>query len=305
MTAANDSEELEALFDSIVAESSENKVPSAGADVSSNSDSEELQALFDSTVAVSSEIKAAASEAPPPSTSDSEELQALFDSTVAQFSENPPAAGSTDAHSTSTLIPDEAYMRIGNLTRDLHETLHQLGYSETLNKIAHSDFPEAREQLAYIANLTEQAANRTMNAVEKVQPLQDAIESQSQKLDARWKLLFDNQSSAEELKRLSADTRSFLFGVPLQAQKSNTQLIEIMMAQEFQDLTGQVIKKIIALAQKIEQEMLQLLVATLPSDKSPVFESELLNAPITHPAGSPSGAAPQEQVDDLLESLGF
>lgn len=273
MTAANDSEELEALFDSIVAESSENKAPSADADVSSNSDSEELQALFDGA--------------------------------VAQFSENTPPTPDTDIHSVSALIPDEVYVRIGNLTRDLHETLHQLGYSDTLSKIAHSDFPEAREQLAYIASLTEQAANRTMNAVEKVQPLQDAIESQSQKLDARWKLLFDNQSGVEELQRLSADTRSFLFGVPLQAQKSNTQLIEIMMAQEFQDLTGQVIKKIIALAQKIEQEMLQLLVATMPADKCAALESEQLNAPIANPAGSPNGATPQKQVDDLLESLGF
>jgi len=240
-------------------------------------------------------------------TNDSLELEALFDSIVAESAEGsaPTAAAAALVEMEGRGISGDMYSRIGNLTRQLYDTLHQLGYSDALEKVAQQDIPDARERLVYIATMSEQAATRTLNAVEKIQPIQVAMESQSQDLHSRWEMLFDNRLSVEEFKHLAVDTRSFCLGVPVQARKTNVQLLEIMMAQDFQDLTGQVIKKIVAMAQNMEQEMLQLLVAAMPAEKKAGIESELLNGPVINPAGRDDVVTSQAQVDDLLESLGF
>jgi len=241
---------------------------------------------------------------------DSIELEALFDSIVAESAEGnvPPAHATvpaTAAEMEEDGISGDMYTRIGNLTRQLYDTLRQLGYSDALEKVAQKDIPDARERLAYIATLSEQAATRALNAVERIQPIQDALESQSRELHRRWEMLYDNRLSVEEFKQLAMETRSFCLGVPVQARKTNAQLLEIMMAQDFQDLTGQVIKKIVAMAQKMEQEMLQILVAAIPAEKRAGIESELLNGPVINPAGRDDVVTSQAQVDDLLESLGF
>ncbi len=242
---------------------------------------------------------------------DSYELEALFDSIVAgnagastpPIGVPPPPA--TQAESGKEAMPDDMYSRIGHLTRQLYDTLQQLGYSDTLKKVAQIDIPDARERLAYIATMSEQAAIRALNAVEKIQPIQDTLENESKKLSQRWDMLYDNRLSVEEFKQMAEDTREFMRGIPALTRKTNAQLLEIMMAQDFQDLTGQVIKKTVAMAQKMEQEMLQLLVAAAPVEKKASLEPYLLNGPIINPTGRDDVATSQAQVDELLENLGF
>jgi len=241
---------------------------------------------------------------------DSYELEALFDSIVAGStgaSALPVGAGApaTQAETGKEIMPGDMYSRIGQLTRQLYDTLQQLGYSDTLEKVAQIDIPDARERLAYIAAMSEQAATRALNAVEKIQPIQDALESESKKLTRRWDMLYDNQLSIEEFKQLAGDTREFIQEIPTSTRETHTQLLEIMMAQDFQDLTGQVIKKTVAMAQKMEQEMLRLLVAAIPMEKKSNLEFDLLNGPVINPAGRDDVAASQAQVDELLENLGF
>jgi chemotaxis protein CheZ len=78
-----------------------------------------------------------------------------------------------------------------------------------------------------------------------------------------------------------------------------------MMAQDFQDLTGQVIKKVTELANGIEQQLVQLLLDYAPPDVRRDAGAGLLNGPQINPEGNPDVLAGQEQVDDLLDSLGF
>lgn len=232
---------------------------------------------------------------------DSEELEALFDSIAAECSGQTVTAPAK--------IPEAAggdmYSRIGQLTRQLYDTLQQLGYSEALEKVAQHDIPDARERLAYVATMSEQAATRTLNAVEKIQPIQDALENEAKKLAFRWELLYGNRLDVEEFKHLAGETYELLCDIPARAKRSNAQLLEIMMAQDFQDLTGQVIKKIVAMAQKMEQEMLELLLASIPEAKKSELEPDRLNGPVINPAGRDDVATSQAQVDELLESLGF
>jgi chemotaxis protein CheZ len=141
--------------------------------------------------------------------------------------------------------------------------------------------------------------------VEKIQPIQDALESTSQRLDSRWDSLYENRLSVDEFKRLSADTRDFMEEFSARTRKTNALLLEIMLAQGFQDLTGQVIKKIFELARMMEQELLQLLVDAIPPEKRAALGADFLNGPVINPAGRDDVAANQAQVDELLESLGF
>ena len=99
--------------------------------------------------------------------------------------------------------------------------------------------------------------------------------------------------------------RSYLADVPSRTEATNAQLMEIILAQDFQDLTGQVIKKVLEAAQNLESQLLSLLIATTPEDKRQAVAPGLLNGPVVNASGRSDVVTSQEQVDDLLESLGF
>ena len=243
---------------------------------------------------------------------DSEDLEALFDSII-MASSTPPAVPETlsdnsapAAAADQTIVPgDESlFSQIGHLTRKLHDTLRELGYDKKLAETVDA-IPDTRERLAYIATMTQQAAERALTATEVAQPIQEKLEAGAMGLSSKWQRLFDNQLSLEEFKQLAEETRSYLKEVPSQTKATNAQLMEIMMAQDFQDLTGQVIKKVIDMAQQMERDMLQLLLATTPAEKKTEMDASLLNGPVINAKGRTDVVTSQVQVDELLESLGF
>ncbi|HEX8964640.1 MAG TPA: protein phosphatase CheZ [Rhodocyclaceae bacterium] len=262
-------------------------------------DSEDLQALFDTI--------AATPPAPPPppapaskaadGSGDSDELQALFDSVSDQVAA-PAAAGDEGS-------PQEAaFNKIGHMARQLHDSLRQLGYDKMLQDSANR-MPDTRERLTYIAQMTEQAASRVLNATDVAKPLQDALLAESEALGARWERMFANQLSVDEFKALAADSRAFFAGAPAKIKGTNAQLTEIMMAQDFQDLTGQVIKKVVEMVQGLEGQLLKVLIEVMPEDRRAAAPEGLMNGPVVNAAGRSDVVTSQAQVDDLLESLGF
>jgi chemotaxis protein CheZ len=283
-------------------------------------DSEDLQALFDS-IAGQPPARAPAPQRAPAvievvggtaATGDSPDLEALFDSVAEQVSQSAKPAATADAvapradevQKESTSPGDNVFQRIGHMTRQLHDTLHQLGYDRALEEAAKA-MPDARQRLAYIAQLTEQAASRVLNATDVARPIQDKLQAQATALSGRWDRLMGGDLSVEEFKVLAGDTRAYLGDVPRQTAATNEQLMEIMMAQDFQDLTGQVIKKIVDLAQNMETELLQVLIEAMPQEMRAEAPSALMNGPAMNAAGRTDVVNSQEQVDDLLESLGF
>ena len=235
---------------------------------------------------------------------DSEDLQALFDSIVMDQSAHTGAAAPKPEMNAETQPPDSVMRRVGYLTRTLHDALRELGYDRLLEKTAAS-IPDARDRLDYVVRMTEQAAVRALNAIEAAQPIQDRLGADAERLSAQWQKLFDRQLSVGEFKALVDGTRSFLTSVPEQTRATNAQLLEIMMAQDFQDLTGQVIKKITKLAQDLEQELVHLLVDLVPVSVRSEINSGLLNGPVVKAVAGSEVVTSQNQVDDLLASLGF
>lgn len=287
-------------------------------------DNEELQALFDSI--------ASASDAPAPEpavvpvspavaqavaaaggSGDSDELQALFDSMSGGTQASAPSSDDTvnikaAVAAASTMSAEErqqqAFVQIGQLTRLLHDTIRQLGYDRMLEETAEK-LPDARQRLSYISQMTEQAASRVLNATDIAKPIQDRIEEQSAELGVRWSRLYNKELSVDQFKQLAGDTRKFLEQSAHDSKVVNEQLLEIMMAQDFQDLTGQVIKKIVEMATTMENGLLKVLIDIMPESKRVAAEDGLLNGPVVSAEGREDVVTSQEQVDDLLDSLGF
>lgn len=242
---------------------------------------------------------------------DTEDLEALFDSIAmasapsAAAAPAPAAAAATAEVETAGMSNNEkVYSQLGHMTRSLHDTLRELGYDKALETAAAS-IPDARDRLNYIATMTEQAAERALNATEVARPIQDKLASDASSLSQQWQLMFDKQLDLDKFKDLATQTRTYLDAVPGHARATNAQLTEIMMAQDFQDLTGQVIKKVIELAQQIEQQMVKLLVETIPPARMSEVNAGLLNGPVVNAQGRADVVTSQEQVDELLDSLGF
>jgi len=242
---------------------------------------------------------------------DSDELEALFDSIVQGNFEQPAAVADSTQQQEATprqAEPAEGegglHARLGHLTRTLHDTLRELGYDQALEQ-AVGKIPDARQRLDYISELTEQAAVKTLNAVEEAKPMQHKLESGAAALSERWQALFERQLDVPQFKELVLQTRDYLREVPASTQATSAQLMDIVMAQDYQDLTGQVLKRLAETVQQLENQLIGLLIESLPEDKRKAMDSGLLNGPVISAEGRSDIVTSQEQVDDLLESLGF
>jgi len=283
-----DSDDLQALFDSIAGTPAEKpKLEVVEAKANDGADSDDLQDLFD---AVASEFEAAHEPASAPAPSVASDTASVVEAMTAE------AEHSCDA----------VYQKIGQMTRRVHNALSELGYDQALHDAAEV-MPDARQRLNYIAQMTEQAASKVLNATDIAKPMQDRIERGAGDLAAQWDKLFANQLSPDEFKALAQNTRAFLGAAVEDSRATNAQLTEIMMAQDFQDLTGQVIKRVVEMAQMVESQLLNVLIETAPEDKKPVRSKDegLMNGPVVSSEGRDDVVTSQEQVDDLLESLGF
>lgn len=201
-----------------------------------------------------------------------------------------------------TEAPDLIY-RIAQLTRMLRESMRELGLDQAIKEAADA-IPDARDRLDYVARMTEQAANRVLNAAEGMQPLQSSMQREARSLDGRWQSWFDQPVELDQARELVDDTRALLKDVPVKTQQSQDALMEIIMAQDFQDLTGQVITRMLGVIEAIETELVQVLIDNVPQEKREEASS-LLNGPQVNAEGRPDVVTNQDQVDDLLASLGF
>ena len=200
---------------------------------------------------------------------------------------------------------EEVLSRVGHMTRTLHDSLRGLGLDKLVEKAA-SDIPDARDRLDYVARLSEQAARRVLDATDTASPLQDAVESRSADMRAAWQALLENQAAGEaDWRALAERTVAAMAETERAAASTRAELMNIMLAQDFQDLTGQVIGKITSIAQDLEKQLVQVLIDFAPSEIKRDLDNSLLNGPQIKPEGDAEVVANQGQVDDLLDSLGF
>lgn len=199
------------------------------------------------------------------------------------------------------LAPDgEVHQKIGALTRQLHDALKELGYADQLRGTV-GELPDAQSRLSYIARLTGEAAEKVLTRVEHAKTQNDHLAAESRRMVTS--LVKDPVAAVAK-----GEIMNFLTDVEKITKVSDEHLTEIMMAQDFHDLTGQVIARVVALAATIEQQLVQLVIQTAPPNAVvPPIEPprEHLAGPVVNPEETPDVVTDQSQVDDLLASLGF
>jgi chemotaxis protein CheZ len=222
-----------------------------------------------------------------------------------QLNDAPSAVSMASAMSDSE---ENIRQRIGQLTRTLHTALRELGYERELMD-ARDNLPDARDRLAYIARVTGEAAEKVLNAVDRARTVQQELTEQAGSLRRRWQAVgsyaAEGKGCTPAGKQLIDETCEFFSGVGGQADRTNVILTDIMMAQDFHDLTGQVIRRVVTLAHTLEEQLVKLLIEATPPELRPKFEAVNLDGPVVAPEGREDVVADQKGVDDLLASLGF
>ena len=205
-------------------------------------------------------------------------------------------------------VPQDVYRIIGLLTRQLHDSLNELGYADQLRGTV-DKLPDAKSRLSYISRLTGEAAEKVLTRVELAKSV-------------HYSLAAEARAITETVRRdpvkavASGAVLNFVDFVQNSNNAIDQHLTEIMMAQDFHDLTGQVIARVVDLATTIEEQLVQLLIQTAPqpvlSDagiapprSAPPEDPEDLAGPVVNAEGRNDVVTDQSQVDDLLASLGF
>lgn len=205
--------------------------------------------------------------------------------------------------SSSDPAPANVHYKIGVLTRQLHNSLNELGFADRLRG-SMGELPDAQSRLSYIARLTGDAADKVLSQVEVTQAQQDALAERTRSM--RAELIEDPVATVAKGRFMN-----YLQEVEASTQQTGSHLTEIMMAQDFHDLTGQVIARVVALAADLESQLLELLIQTSQATSdtpalAPAQPSQSkLAGPVVDPDKTPDVVTSQSQVDDLLASLGF
>jgi chemotaxis protein CheZ len=193
------------------------------------------------------------------------------------------------------------FLQLGTITRLLHDSLRQLGVMPKL-QVASEGLPDARSRLLYVANKTAEAATKVLNLVDQAKAEQAAM-AQATRDMAR-------AITADPVKAVaSGAVFNFVQDIEERTARIDTHLTDIMLAQDFHDLTSQVVAKVVKLAGELEDSLVKLLVQVVPEEHREKVDTNTLHSALQGPVVNPEGRTDvvnnQGEVDDLLASLGF
>ena len=225
---------------------------------------------------------------------------------------------STNSQLTRASVDDEKLLeRIGKIARLLHNNICELGDDKDKRlQETNKQIIDIHERLSYVLTKTQSAAETTLSAIENIKPIQSNLSVNATLLTQEWQELIKLENSSYSNKNLAkfsnllSKTVSYLEDVPKQTEIANDYLLTVILAQDFQDLTSQVIKKISHLLLLIESELIQVLldnsISTNPTTKiNKSTPSNLLNGPTVNPQKDPEVISNQTEVDNFLASLGY
>lgn len=213
------------------------------------------------------------------------------------------------------------YHEVGKLTRELHNAIvnfqldPRMPHAQELSQIA-----DATERLNYVVTMTEKAANRTMDLVEQSAPLVNDLSDEAQSLSVEWGRFMRREISADGFRELAKRVELFLARSERDGAKLSGHLNDILLAQDYQDLTGQVIKRVTQLVTEVESNLLKLVLMAsqvdrfagiqhdheaLRAEQEKLKEPSRGEGPQIHADKREDVASSQDDVDDLLSSLGF
>lgn len=209
----------------------------------------------------------------------------------------------TKTPSNPLIVSPEVFQQLGAITRMLHDTMQQLDVMPRL-QTATDGLPDARSRLQYIATKTADAATKVLNLVEEAKVEQKRISDATREIAAA---MVSNPVKAVA----SGAVMNFMHDMETASSRIDGHLTDIMMAQDFHDLTGQVVAKVVNLANELEDGLLKLLVQVVPPEQREKMHNMAtaqvaeLDGPVVDAEGRTDVVTDQSEVDDLLASLGF
>jgi chemotaxis protein CheZ len=212
------------------------------------------------------------------------------------------------------LREDSLFQELGKLTREFHEALQNFRLDSRLTSIAEEDFPDAKERLHYVLTMTAQSADRSLTATEVAMPICHTIKNRSSELKEQWGRFTRREMSADEFRALSVDIGEFFDELAVDVPTLEENLNEITMAQDFQDLTGQIIGRVINLVDDVESSLVNLIrlsgqhiLAEKGGQKQEKKDKNIeAQGPMVPGVDDVDEmVSGQDEVDDLLSSLGF
>lgn len=196
------------------------------------------------------------------------------------------------------VMPPDVFHQLGAITRQLHDALHQLGVMPQLRNAA-DGLPDAKSRLGYVARKTGESAGKVLDSVDRAKADHAAIAEQTRR-SARAIVADPARAVA------SGAVMDFVAGVEDATACIDRHLTDIMLAQDFHDLTSQVVAKVVTLASDLEDSLVKLLVQAAPAEQWQRAEPPgALGGPVVDAAGRSDVVADQREVDELLASLGF
>jgi chemotaxis protein CheZ len=203
----------------------------------------------------------------------------------------------------------QLFQEVGKLTRELHEALSNFNIDSRLVDLAENDIPNTRDRLNYVITTTEDAAHKTLSHIDQTLPLAQELRQTAEKIDESWQRFRNKEMTADEFRQLVKEIEAYLPAVKSHADQVHANLSEMMLAQGFQDLTGQVIRQVISLVEEVEDSLVQLVkvAGKHQQESKPKKETDPIKAegPQINAKDNPDVVNDQDDVDDLLSSLGF
>ncbi len=202
----------------------------------------------------------------------------------------------------------QLFREVGRLTRQLHDTMNSFSIDSKITSLTENDIPDAKERLNYVISMTEKAANQTLTVVEDLLPVSTQLTEQAEQLSAKWERFLVREMPYEEFKGMSQEITEYFKKTTGSLDNMSKGLNEILMEQGFQDITGQIIRKVIDLVQELETSMVELVrISGGKFSEKKVEDDQALPGPVVPGIDDKKNdvATSQDDVDDLLSSLGF
>lgn len=234
---------------------------------------------------------------------------ALARSLVSALEQGDEATADSLLDEIAGLRETQLFNEIGRLTRQLHDTMSSFAVDSRITAITEKEIPDAKERLQYVITMTEQAANQTLSVVEDLLPVSEQLNEQASTLAEKWERFLDREMPYPEFKGMSREIASHFKETKHSLETVQSGLNEILMAQGFQDITGQVIRRVIDLVHDLEASMVEVIrISGKQAEGGKTVPSEPeLPGPVVPGVDDKKGdvATNQDDVDDLLSSLGF
>lgn len=231
---------------------------------------------------------------------DSEELEALFDSIASRKKSSEPVRGAR----LPVQAQDAIVERIGRITRTLHDGLQQVGRENgATGSVPY--IPNVYDRLSYIASLADQASESRFKATDKAQAVTEQVEVTARELTQEWDRMFEGKLDVDQFRQLANQTRAFLVELPAQTREINACLAEIMASRKSQALASVTILQVADMTQRLERQLLEILISNPPANADPMSYAELLERQAGSLAGREGVADDRDHVDALLGSFGF